>query len=487
VDGCSAWALPGEAGEAILKYSFIYHLTGVDKMKISKLKTLASAGLLACVAALSSPAHAANDAMLDLLKALHANGTIDQATYEVLVNSSKADEEQNEHTTKKVVAAKVEEATKDTVKINTKEKLAFESQDGNFKWDVFGRIMVDYQGIDDDQTEQVDGFELRRLRLGLGGTLWKVWNFKFQPDFAKGTVTMKDAWIGYKGFANTQIKLGNHHVPFGQDLLNSSKYMMFIERSTLMALQEGLADRRIGLSAAHHGDSWHVRYGLFGKGANGAADDLYTAAVRANWLPYHEKTKAVNLGVSYLHGFHGDATGKTLSLKSHPEIHLASDLVKTPAIAADNYDMYAVEAAGVYGPFTALAEYNRADINVQNAPSVTMDGWYIQGSWFLTGESRHLSNKDAMFHSIKPHSVVGKGGYGAWEVAARYSSVDLSDGAVDGGEEDNFTIGVNWYPTKTTRMMLDYVKVLDVNYQNIAATHHNDEPGAIYLRSQVYW
>ncbi len=456
-------------------------------MKTNKLKTLASATVLGCAAALSGPAHAANDAMLDLLKALHANGTIDQATYEVLVNSAKADEERNEHDTKKVVAEKVKEATKDTVRIKTKEKLAFESRDGNFKWNLFGRIMVDYQGINDDRTELTDGFELRRLRFGIGGTLWKVWNFKFQPDFAKGKVTVKDAWIGYKGFANTQIKLGNHHVPYGQDLLNSSKYMMFIERSTLMALQEQLADRRIGLSVNHHGDSWHLRYGIFGQSANGTADDLYTAAVRANWLPYHSKTRAVNLGVSYLHGFHGDASGKSVTLKSHPEIHLASDLVKTPAITTDSYDAYAVEAAGVFGPFTAIAEYNYASLDVQNAPSVNMDGWYIQGSWFLTGESRHLKSKDAMFHSIKPHGVVGKGGIGAWEVAARYSSVDLSDGAIDGGAEDNFTIGLNWYPTKTTRMMLDYVKVLDVKYQNTAATHHNDEPSAIYLRSQVYW
>lgn len=456
-------------------------------MKTNKLKTLASAGVLACAAVLSSPVYAANDAMLDLLKALHANGTIDQATYEVLVNSAKADEERNAHDTKKVVAEKVEEATRDTVKIHTKEKLAFESQDGDFKWNLFGRIMVDYQGIDDDRTEQTDGFELRRLRFGIGATLWKVWNFKFQPDFAQGKVTVKDAWIGYKGFANTQIKLGNHLVPFGQDILNSSKYMMFIERSTLVALQEQLADRRIGVSSGHHGDSWHLRYGLFGQGANGKADDMYTAAFRANWLPYHEKTRAVNLGVSYLHGFHGDASGKNITLKSHPEIHLASDLVKTPKITTDNYDMYGIEAAGVYGPFTALAEYNRLDVSVQNAPSVTLDGWYVQGSWFLTGESRHLESKDALFHAIHPHSVVGKGGYGAWEVAARYSSVDLSDGAIDGGQEDNFTIGVNWYPTTTTRMMLNYVKVLDVNFQNTAATHHKDEPSAIYLRSQVYW
>ncbi len=50
-----------------------------------------------------------------------------------------------------------------------------------------------------------------------------------------------------------------------------------------------------------------------------------------------------------------------------------------------------------------------------------------------------------------------RGGSGAWEVAARISSLDLDDDGTDGGELDDLTFGVNWYLNPNTRLMLDYI------------------------------
>ena len=82
---------------------------------------------------------------------------------------------------------------------------------------------------------------------------------------------------------------------------------------------------------------------------------------------------------------------------------------------------------------------------------------------------------------------MGKGGIGAWEVAVRYSTLDLTDtgAGITGGEEQNVTLGLNWYPTKTIRFMADYINVLNVDRPGSA--HDGDEPDAFLLRSQIYW
>jgi phosphate-selective porin OprO/OprP len=42
-------------------------------------------------------------------------------------------------------------------------------------------------------------------------------------------------------------------------------------------------------------------------------------------------------------------------------------------------------------------------------------------------------------------------------LAARYSTVDLNDADVEGGEQYDITGGLNWYLNPNTRIMLNYV------------------------------
>ena len=152
---------------------------------------------------------------------------------------------------------------------------------------------------------------------------------------------------------------------------------------------------------------------------------------------------------------------------------------------AHDVNRYGAEAAGVYGPFSLQAEYLRSAVNREDAgnPDVSFDGWYVMGSWVLTGESRGYVFEEARFKNPKPKGIVGKGGIGAWELLARYSTLDLSDGDVDGGEEDNVTVGLNWYPTPNFRFMANYVRVLDLE----GGDFDGAEPEAFLLRAQAYW
>lgn len=65
-------------------------------------------------------------------------------------------------------------------------------------------------------------------------------------------------------------------------------------------------------------------------------------------------------------------------------------------------------------------------------------------------------------------------GPGAWEIAARFSTINLSDGNVQGGRLNDVTLGVNWYLNFQARMFLN---------------RYNQPSGAdvVATRAQVVW
>jgi phosphate-selective porin OprO/OprP len=50
-------------------------------------------------------------------------------------------------------------------------------------------------------------------------------------------------------------------------------------------------------------------------------------------------------------------------------------------------------------------------------------------------------------------------GTGAWEVAYRYSYVDLNDTGINGGQMNQHTIGLNWYLNDNTRLQFNYLNI----------------------------
>ena len=86
-----------------------------------------------------------------------------------------------------------------------------------------------------------------------------------------------------------------------------------------------------------------------------------------------------------------------------------------------------------------------------------------------------------------PDQPLGKGGLGAWEVAARFSSMDLDfmpggSGAVAGGVQNIWSVGLNWYPNPTVRFLLDYSNI-QVNRASAPTT--DISANTIALRSQI--
>ncbi len=443
----------------------------------------------------SGPAFAVNEALMELLKALKENGTIDAKTYQLV--KSVAEQESGSSTItattavsieekiEKVVEAKVAESNKknNKVTINTKGKFEVASNDGDFKFRVGGRIQMDGASYAEDILRHNDGTEIRRARLFAQGTLWQYWNYKLQYDFTlSGVNGVQDTYIEYAGLEPVSIRLGHIKEPFGLEVMSSSKYVPFMQRSLMIAFTQG---RNIGLQLGTHGDNWSLNAGVFGQGREGAlADDDEGIGVsgRGTFAPKIGDNTRLHLGAAL--SYRNTGSVDSVRFRTPPESHLTRQLLlDTGSIDTDDFTRVGLEAALISGPFSIESEYNYIDLNRNGSitPDLEFSGYYLQGSWFITGESIPYNAKTGTFGKPRVKGLDGKGGVGAWQLAMRFSSLDLNDADINGGEEQNFSLGLNWYTTPNIRFSANYVNVLEVN----GGSSGGDEPDAFQLRAQV--
>jgi phosphate-selective porin OprO/OprP len=197
---------------------------------------------------------------------------------------------------------------------------------------------------------------------------------------------------------------------------------------------------------------------------------------------------------------------QTLTLSDRPELRIdPTNLISTGAIAnTRNAQVYNVEAAGNVGPVFFQGEYfwfNVERLETTRLPSNHFEGGYAQASWVITGETRAYNVANAAYFAIVPTNPwsSSKGGWGAWEIAARYSYMNLNDnlgtsianGGIYGGKQQIVTVGLNWYVNRNMRFMLDYYhgKIDKVATFSDTVVNPTTDVGAkfdaVALRSQV--
>ena len=402
---------------------------------------------------------------------------------------------------KKEVEKAVETATKDLPTVNTKGKLEIKSKDGDFKWRLKGRIHVNAGTYGNDNsssgqnTDFRNGAEIRRARLALQATLWKHWGLKLQYDFAGGggAAGLRDALMSYHNDELWPVLFtwGQFKEYLGLESFGSSNDITFIERALPSRAFSPPDARRLGVGAHTYGhDLWTLGLGFYGQNAAGegigdvpvTGDNPFVFAGRTTLSPIHSDDTVVHLGVggSYV------APDNTTRFRERPEMRPGTQrLVDTGILSnVNSVTRIVAEAAGVYGPVSLQGEYTYAKVYRNGGfSSPDFDGWYIQGSWIMTGESRIYDFEDGVFKNPKPSTIVGQGGIGAWEIAARYSDLDLNGSNVNGGREQNFTLGLNWYPAPNFKFMANYVSVLGLK----GGQFNGATPDGFVMRGQVIW
>ncbi len=345
-----------------------------------------------------------------------------------------------------------------------------DSADEQFKLRIGGRIMNDWGffGVDDSLKESLglldlflnDGTEFRRARVYLSGVLYDRFEFKAEYDFAGRLANFRDVYMGITDVPVLgTIRAGHFKEPFGLEETTSSNHITFLERSA----GGGFAPaRNTGIAFQNTAAGGRMTYGAglfresFSSG-NSVGSGSPNITARTTGLPVFVDggRKLLHLGAAYSR--QGTPLGVTL-FASRPEAHLAPPFVFTPLLETDSYDLVGLEAAAVVGPFSVQTEYQKSYVSSMSAGDPSFSGFYVLGSFFLTGEHRRYSRSKGAFDRVRPNrSFRDDGGTGAWEIAARYSQLDLNSGLVRGGEMKNFTFGVNWYLNPHSRIMWNYV------------------------------
>jgi phosphate-selective porin OprO/OprP len=137
------------------------------------------------------------------------------------------------------------------------------------------------------------------------------------------------------------------------------------------------------------------------------------------------------------------------------------------------------EIGTVQGPFHLMAEGLVERVNREAGDDLWLDGFYVEAGWFLTGESRPYDRKNGIFGQVKPKKNVTDGGIGAWQIAARYSMVDLIGAGTPAGSRklSDVTVGVNWFLTQNLKVSVDWV--------NSNATPSTRDGGMLQARIQA--
>jgi phosphate-selective porin OprO and OprP len=376
-------------------------------------------------------------------------------------------------------------------KLVVKDSIGFESNDGQFSVSAGGRVQTDVAIYDDDNRSLGNGTTIRRGRLNVQGTMFKDWQFKGEYEFARNNLNVVDAYLRYTGFKPFDLKsnltAGNFKPPFSLEALNGDTDTTFMERSIAVDAFNSNT-RRVGLGADLAATRWTFATGVFGETVTGdtftgdpESDTGWSTVGRMTGLPWMDGANLVHLGAAMEYRDTNDAETFRFGPRGPESQVTAQRLVDSGNLFnIDDFMRYGFEFAAVYGPFSLQSEYIGMDIQRQSGSGQSdlfFDGWYAQGGWLLTGESRPYDSQRGIFLPIKPD-----GKYGAFELAFRFSTVDLNDEIVVGGDADLITAAINWYITSRIRLAFNYIDVLSLDG---AGPADNDEPSVLTARAQV--
>ncbi len=359
-------------------------------------------------------------------------------------------------------------ASPDTLRVYWDDTLRLDSADDKFQLKLGGRLQNDWAFFSADREVEnavgalQDGTEFRRARLYLSGTIYDHVEYKAQFDFAGAESAFKDTYVGIKDVPGLgTIRFGHQKEPFSLEELTSSKHLTFLERSlgnvfapsrnTGILIQNGAFDERVTWAAGVFRDSDDA--------ATSVRDSGYNVTARLTGLPWYqdEGEKLLHLGIAYSRQ---DSPLGAVRYRQRPESHLALHFVNTGVLFADSAHLLGLETALVNGRFSLQSEFMRSRLDAPAGPDPSFTGFYVEGGFFLTQDHRNYKTSSAAFDRVSPESNFfeksGRG-RGAWELAARYSRLDLNDAGVRGGELNDFSFGVNWFLNPNTRWMWNYV------------------------------
>lgn len=396
----------------------------------------------------------------------------------------------------------VEKAKTATNVTSGRDGFSFRSTDGAYQLKLRGYVHFDGRFFqEDDERPAVDTFLLRRVRPIFEGTVFKSFDFRIMPDFGGGQTVLQDAYIDARFSPKFKVRAGKFKPPVGLERLQSATELLFVERAFPTNL---VPNRDLGIQL--HGDlvggnvSWAV--GVFngvpdGSSADADANDGKDIAARLFFQPFLTAGgpwKGLGFGVAASTGDQeGTLTSTGLAGYRTPAqqtfFSYRSDATAAGTVIADG-DRFRLSPQGYLyrGRFGLLTEYvisrqevRRADV----AAELENTSWQVAASWVLSGG-------EPTFRSVSPKTNFdpAAGTWGAFELTARYSSLEVDEDtfpvfanpASSAESAEAWTLGLNWYLNRNLRLVLDYERT---QFEGGAATGDREDENILFSRFQI--
>ena len=361
--------------------------------------------------------------------------------------------------------------------------LMLSSTDNRFRYWFDNRVYFDgafyagentYQG----ETHKIgNGVNIRRMRFAMKAILWGHWGAEIDFDFGNNAVDIKDAYIRYIG-NNWQIKAGNFREPFSLETMTTSRYITLMERPYPT---EQAPSRHLGIAYKTYNNHLFFEAGVF---SSNLANDLirdqnksngtdagWSVTGRLAWAPIVKDKQVLHIGVAGSYRVPkiqeiGDPInsfryGENAETEINRKKYIDTDWVED----CQTKILFGTELAYAYKNYRIQGEYiiTRIQRDKNEVPEgedkMKMGGFYVMGSWLISGADYYYNMADAEFSQVDFKST----DKGAWEFALRYSFMDANswkDGSdtpfIAGGSGEVYTAGVSYYFNYNVKIMLNY-------------------------------
>ena len=368
--------------------------------------------------------------------------------------------------------------------------LVFQNKAANYKMWFDVRVQGDaavFFGYDKNLVSIGNGMNIRRSRFAIKAQLDKNWYGEFDTDWTSGTPEIKDAILEYTGIPNLSIKMGNFKENFSIQRNTTSRYLQFMERPMVTSLAPS---RHLGVAATWSCPLVWVSGGVFGPELKSSEEMTtmedgnkdyglneglsYTGKVAIR--PINNQTSSLHIGaaVSYREpkltstdGYNATRYSSRNSTSINRKKFLDTDAIK----GLDHELAYTFELAGhwkqlryegAYIARTAYLDPEKTVIPKEDLGPQTADGWYVQAGWLLFGGQQNYDAKGGKYTRINP----GRS-WGDVELCARYEVADFNCSKYyAGGSAQAFTLGLNFYPTKNVKFVINYQYNINDKYAN---------------------
>ena len=368
--------------------------------------------------------------------------------------------------------------------------LVFQNKAANYKMWFDVRVQGDaavFFGYDKNLVSIGNGMNIRRSRFAIKAQLDKNWYGELDTDWTSGTPEIKDAILEYTGIPNLSIKMGNFKENFSIQRNTTSRYLQFMERPMVTSLAPS---RHLGVAATWSCPLVWVSGGVFGPELKSSEEMTamedgnkdyglneglsYTGKVAIR--PINNQTSSLHIGaaVSYREpkltstdGYNATRYSSRNSTSINRKKFLDTDAIK----GLDHELAYTVELAGhwkqlryegAYIARTAYLDPEKTVIPKEDLGPQTADGWYVQAGWLLFGGQQNYDAKGGKYTRINP----GRS-WGDVEICARYEVADFNCSKYyAGGSAQAFTLGLNFYPTKNVKFVINYQYNINDKYAN---------------------